>query len=84
MLFVAYISIFARPPFRTGKNHLNDIYFFSLAVVWLHFGTLKGRHGFLAFLVPRLGPKNIEIKLGNPPKVLRKAPYKFHVFAPNF
>jgi len=31
--------------------------FFSLAVFWLHFGTLKGPNGFLAFLVPRLGPK---------------------------
>jgi len=34
---------------------------FSLAVFWLHFGTVKGPNGFLAFMVPRLGPKNIEI-----------------------
>jgi len=33
--------------------------FFSLAVFWLHFRTLKGPNGFSAFLVPRLGPKNI-------------------------
>jgi len=34
--------------------------FFSLAVFWLHFGTLKGPNGFLALLVPRLGPKNFK------------------------
>ena len=36
--------------------------FFSLAVFWLLFWTLKGPNGFLAFLVPRLGPKNIKIR----------------------
>jgi len=46
--------------------------FFSLAVFWLLFWTLKGPNGFLAFLVPRLGPKKLKINLGNPPKVLRK------------
>ena len=60
MLFFGDVSIFARPPFKT-QSHLNDINFFSLAVFWLHFGTLKGPNGFLAFLVPRLGPKNIKI-----------------------
>jgi len=57
--------------------------FLSLAVFWLHFGTLKGPNGFLAFLVPRLGPKNIKINSGNPQKVLRKAPYQLLVFWPN-
>jgi len=56
----------------------------SLAVFWLHFETLKGPNGFLAFLVPRLGPKNIKINQGNPPKVLRKAPYQLAVFYPKF
>jgi len=56
----------------------------SLAVFWLLFGTLKGPNGFLAFLVPRLGPKKLKIILGNPPKVLRKAPYHLAVFCPNF
>jgi len=43
MLFFADISIFARPPFKTHRSHLNDSkFFFSLAVFWLHFGTLKG------------------------------------------
>jgi len=56
----------------------------SFAVFWLLFGTLKGLNGFLAFLVPRLGPKNIKINLGNPPKVLKKAPYQLAVFWPNF
>jgi len=60
MLFFADVSIFARPPFKTHRSHLNDINsFFSLAVFWLHFRTLKGPNRFLAFLVPRLGPKKI-------------------------
>jgi len=48
------------------------------------FGTLKGPIGFLAFLVPRLGRKNIKINWRNPPKVLRKGPYQLAVFWPNF
>jgi len=51
---------------------------------WLLFGTLKGPNGFLAFLVPRLGPKKLKMNLGNPPKVLRKVPYQLAVFWPNF
>ena len=58
--------------------------FFSLAVFWLLFGTLKGLNGFLAFLVPRLAPKKLRIILGNPPKVLRKAPYQLAVFGLTF
>jgi len=46
MLFFADVSIFARPPFKTYRSHLNDIQFFSLAVFWLLFGTLKGPNGF--------------------------------------
>jgi len=85
MLFFADISIFDRPPFKTRRSHLNDIKFFlSSAVFWLLFGTLKDPNGFLAFLVPRLGPKNLKMNLGNSPKVLRKAPYQLAVFWPNF
>jgi len=85
MLFFADVSIFARPHFKTGRSHLNDIQFFlRLTVFWLLFGTLKGRKGFLAFLVPRLGPKNLKINLENPPKVLRKAPCQLAVFWHNF
>jgi len=85
MLLFGDISLFARPRFKTHGNHLNDInFFFSLAVFWLHFGTLKGPNGLLAFLVPQLGPKNIKINLGNPPKVLRTAPHQLAVFWPNF
>jgi len=71
-------------PLKTRRSHLNDIIFFSLAVFWLLFGTLKGANGCLAFLVPRLRPKNLKINLGNPSKVLRKAPYQLAVFWPNF
>jgi len=84
MLFYADVSIFARPPFKTRRSHLNDINFFEFAVFWLHFGTLKDLNRFLAFLVQRLRPKNIKINWGNPPKVLRKAPYQLVVFWPNF
>jgi len=84
MLFFADVRIFARPPFKTRRSHLNDIHFFSSAVFWLHFGALKGPNGFLAFLVPRLRPKKLKINLGNPPKVLRKASYQLAVFWPNF
>jgi len=42
---------------------------FSLAVFWLHFGTLKGPNGFLAFLVLRLGPKTL--------KLIREIPQKY-------
>jgi len=85
MLFFADINIFARPPFNTCRSHLNDTKFFlSLAVFWLLFGTLKGPNRFLAFLIPRLGPKKLKINLGNPEKVLRKAPYQLAVFWPNF
>jgi len=61
MLFFADVSIFAQPPFKTCRSHLHDIHFFSSAVFWLHFGTLKGPNGFSVFLVPILGPKNIKI-----------------------
>jgi len=85
MVFFADVSIFARPPFKTRRSHLNDInFFFSLAIFWLLFGTLKGPNGFLAFLGPRLGPKKLEINMGNPPKILRKAPYQLALFWPNF
>jgi len=70
LLFFADVSIFARPPFKTRRSHLNDInFFFSLAVFWLHFGTVKGPNRFLAFLVPRLGLKTI--------KFIREIPQKY-------
>jgi len=56
----------------------------SLAIFWSLFGTLKGPNRFLAFLVVRLGPKKLKIYLGNPPKVLRKAPYQLAGFWPNY
>jgi len=62
VLFFADVSIFARPPFKTRRSHLNDNnFFFGLAVFWLLLGTLRGPNGFLAFLVPRLGPKNLKL-----------------------
>jgi len=62
MLFFVDISIFARPPFKTRRTHLNNTKcFLSLAVFWLLFGTLKSLNRFLAFLVPRLGPKFLKL-----------------------
>jgi len=40
--------------------------------------------GFLAFLVPRLGPKKLKINLRNPQTVLRKAPYQLAVVGLTF
>jgi len=75
MLFFADVSIFSRLPFKTRRSHLHETKFFlSLAVFWLLFGTLKGPNGFLAFLVPRLGPINLKINFGNPPKSIEKSP----------
>jgi len=60
MLFFADVSIFARPPFKTHRSHINDTnFFFSLAVFWLHFRTLKSLNRFSAFLVPRLRQKTV-------------------------
>jgi len=54
--FLLTSAILPDLPLRpTGANEIT-YNFFSLAVVWLLFGTLKGPHRFLAFLVPRLGP----------------------------
>jgi len=39
MLFFADVSIFARPTFKTGRRHLNDIHFF---LVQLFFGYISG------------------------------------------
>jgi len=55
-------------PLRPAGAILMTYNFFSLAVFWLLFATLKGPNGFLAFLVPRLGPNNLKINLGNPQK----------------
>jgi len=62
MLFFADVSIFTRPPFKTRRSHLMDMkIFLSLVVFWLLFRTLKGPNGFLAFLFPRLRPKNLKL-----------------------
>jgi len=84
MLFFDDVSIFARPPFKTRRSHLNDIkFFFSLAFL-VTIRDFEGSERVLAFLVSRLGPKYLKIILGNPPKVLRKAPYQLAVFWLNF
>jgi len=81
MSFFADGSIFARPPFKTRRSHLNDIICFSLAGFWLHFGTLKGPNRFLTFLVPRLRPKNIKINWGKSSKSIEKSPLPISCFS---
>jgi len=39
VLFFADVSIFARPPCKARRIHLNDINFF---LVWLFFGYISG------------------------------------------
>jgi len=84
MLFFADVSIFARPPFKTCRSHLNDTIFFQFSCFLVTIRDFEGSKR--VFSVP--GSKNrakiLKINLGNPPKVLRKAPYQLAVFWPNF
>jgi len=74
MLFFSDVSIFARPPFKTRRSHLNDTNFFlSLAVFWLLFETLKGLNGFLAFQVPRLGQQTLNLFWEIPHRIEKSA-----------
>jgi len=61
MLFFADVSIFARPPVKTRRSHLNDIIFLNLAVFWLLFGTLKGPNGFLRSWFQDQGHKTLKL-----------------------
>jgi len=79
MLCFPDVSIFALRPFMTRRSHLYDIHFFSLAVFWLLFGTLKGSNRFLPFLVPRLGPKNLKL-IWEIPKSIEKSPLPIRCF----
>ena len=67
-------------PLRPAEAIWMTYNFFSLTVFWLLFGTLKGPNGFLAFLVPRLGPKNF----GKSPKSIEKSPLPISCFWLNF
>jgi len=42
MLFFADVSIFARPPFKTRRSHLNDIHFFELSSFLVTFRDFEG------------------------------------------
>ena len=42
MLFFADVSIFARPPFKTCRSHLNDINFFEFSCFLVTFRDLEG------------------------------------------
>jgi len=48
--------------------------FFSLAAFWLNFVTLKGPKRVLAFLVPSLGQKNLEL-IKEIPKNIEKSSF---------
>ena len=80
MLFLLTSEFLPDLPLDPQEPFKWHIIFLSSAVFWLLSGILKGPNGFLAFLVPRLEPKKLEINLGNTPKVLRKAPYQLAAF----
>jgi len=42
MLLFADISIFARPPFKTRRSHLNDIIFFLFSYFLVTFRDFEG------------------------------------------
>jgi len=67
MLFLLTSAFLALLPLRPAGAILVAKFFFEAGCFWLHFGTLKGPNGFLAFLVPRLEQKKIKIDKGNPP-----------------
>ena len=58
--------------------------FFEFSCFLVTIRNFEGSEGFLAFVVPILGPKNLKHNFRNPPKVLRKASYQLAVFWPNF
>jgi len=70
MLFLLTSAFLALLPLRPARAIQWQNFFINLAVFWLHFGTLKGSNGFLAFVVPRLGPKK-------PLKLIREIPQKY-------
>ena len=61
LLFFADVSIFARPPFKTHRSHLNDIYFFEFSCFLVTFRDFEGSERVFSVPGPRLGPKNIKI-----------------------
>jgi len=61
MLFLLASAFLALLPLRPAGAILVVKIFFESSCFWLHFWTLKGLNGFLAFLVPRLGPKKLKI-----------------------
>jgi len=80
MLFFADVSIFARPPFKEPFQWHKFFFEFSCFLV-----TIRDFEGSKqVFNVPgsKIRPKKLKINLGNPPKVLRKAPYQLAVFWP--
>jgi len=42
MSFFADVSIFAQPPFKTRRSHLNDIHFFEFSCVLVTFREFEG------------------------------------------
>ena len=42
MLFFADVIIFARPPFKTRRSHLNDINFFWVQLFFGYFRDFEG------------------------------------------
>ena len=61
MLFFADVSIFARPPFKTRKSHLNDIDFILSFAVFGYIRNFEGSER--VFSVPGSKTKAKNLKL---------------------
>jgi len=84
LLFFYDISIFARPPFKTRRSHLNNIKFYLSLAVLVTIRDFEGSGWVFSVPGSKIRAKKLKINLGNPPKVLRKAPYQLAVFWPKF
>ena len=61
MLFFADVIIFARPPFETRRNHLNDIFFLVLAVFLVTFRDFEGSEWVFSVPGSKIRAKKIKI-----------------------
>jgi len=66
----------------SNEKKKNNFFEFTCFLVTIR--DFEGSEWVFTFLVSRLGPKNLKSNLGNPPKVLRKAPHQLAVFWHNF
>jgi len=61
MLFFADISIFARPPFKTCRSHLNDNFFFKFSCFLVTFQDFEGSEWVFSVIGFKIKAKKIKI-----------------------